>query len=196
MSAALLDLVIPIPPSVNGVWRSNATHYYRSTAYKLWAQVAGDMVRHQIPEEIAAMLPLGGPLAFELVIHPGPPGETGWIWSRDCDNTLKAPQDLIARKATREAEHLFRRIHLIRNDSSKVIRKASAEMGESCEVAHARIVLTSWTQTPRQPGQLDGRLVGLLRRIPAKGKRAQRSNCLEVPAHRLSSSRSSRRQTK
>lgn len=185
MTAALLDLVIPIPPSVNAVWRSNSTHYYRSPAYKIWANIAGDMVKHQIPEEMFGLFPLGGPLLLEVVIHPGPLDDPGWNWQRDCDNTLKAPQDLIAKKIKHAAEHLARRIHLIRNDSSKVIRKSSAEMGAACEVAHARIVISSWSPTQlRQPAALDRRLVSLLRQIPPTAKRPKRPDLMEKPAAR------------
>lgn len=159
-----LDVVVPIPTSVNAVWRANWDHFYQSPIYKAWQQVAGEMLVEQIPEDVAGFLPLAGPLKFEAIIHPGPTGAKVWRSNRDCDNVLKGAQDLFTKRG------------IILADDSETVEKVSAELGAVCAWgAHARIIVSPFLET-RQPIGFEPWIGRYLERLakPARKSRGKR----------------------
>lgn len=78
-----VTLVIPMPPSVNGIWRASGRRVHRSSGYTRWKQEAGLALNGQ-----------GNPLLLEgdlsVAMSFGPRDRR-----RDLDNLAKAPLDLL-----------------------------------------------------------------------------------------------------
>jgi Holliday junction resolvase RusA-like endonuclease len=114
---------IPVPPSVNGLWRATRkagrVRVYRSAAYTRWIDQAVPLLAAGLPVAVS-------PVGVSLVVRPG----KGWRCDRDLDNCLKATLDAV--------RHAGR----IPDDSAAFVRRVSCELGPvhpsgvaCCEVA-------------------------------------------------------------
>jgi len=118
-----IQLDLPIPPSVNEIWRSGKRHVYRSDAYNDWQRNADKIVlgqRHwrnkKIPQKFTALLILD-----EARLNP----------ASDGDNRLKAPLDYA------------KRLGIIIDDSITYCREGRWILGTSENAPQgARLILT------------------------------------------------------
>jgi crossover junction endodeoxyribonuclease RusA len=79
-------LTIPIPPSVNGIWRAvsrgGRTHCIKSAPYKRWLNVVVPLMRMGLPH-------VPPPARVLILIYGG----KGWRRGRDLDNVAKVVLD-------------------------------------------------------------------------------------------------------
>jgi len=81
-----MKMTLPIPPSVNHMYRSKRGGVYKSKKYQQWIQEAALMI--QLTRKGAKINP---PYKFIMTIVGG----KGWRTNRDLDNCLKPVLDLL-----------------------------------------------------------------------------------------------------
>ena len=82
-----MRLVLPIPPSVNHIWRRRGKATYLSENYQRWLRQAEAAAFEQRARCI------DGQVAVSLTVIPG----RGWRSNRDLDNLLKPTLDALCR---------------------------------------------------------------------------------------------------
>ena len=125
---------IPIPPSVNGLWRAFRRMYRngtrgkvqvcRSKAYVSWLQEAVLILRFQMAKAQTY------PVRVSVTIHRG----KGWRINRDLDNTYKAISDALV-----HSERLA-------DDSSEHVAEIVMRFGENRKLAVAVVVVEPLAQ--------------------------------------------------
>lgn len=117
-------LVLPIPPSVNHIWRRRkGGGVYISRTYQDWLDTAHTWCRLQ-------QLPRFDPelsLMVDVTICPGPPGNRGWKQNRDLDNTLKVLLDFC------------RKVKVIQGDDCATLPDIRVRIGHQADKAHAQV---------------------------------------------------------
>lgn len=102
---------LPVPPSVNGLWRSYRSHgkvrVVCSKQYTAWLGVAVPLLRLGLPRVVAH------PAELALTVRTG----KGWRKDRDLDNCLKAVADAVVRAGR------------LPDDSAEYVRRVSCELG-------------------------------------------------------------------
>ena len=78
----MIQLTLPLAPSVNALWRISGSRMYRTKVYKDWLEEAGWMIREQTKDMIEG--------EYALHIRAQKTNKR-----RDLDNILKATSDLL-----------------------------------------------------------------------------------------------------
>jgi crossover junction endodeoxyribonuclease RusA len=103
-----MQLTLPIPPSVNHIWKRHGKATYLSATYKRWLKEL------QVCVLVDGVQPvIGGPLSVDITIIPG----KGWRSNRDLDNVFKPTLDGLCKMG------------LIIDDNCSVIKQISIGMG-------------------------------------------------------------------
>jgi crossover junction endodeoxyribonuclease RusA len=110
----MTSISLPLPPSVNRLWRTGRGRVYRSPRYDAWCKAAGWELNIQRPARIA------GPVT--VTIAAGRPDRR----RRDVDNLGKALLDLLT-------------VHRVIEDDSRVVSLSSRW---DAAIAPGRIVVT------------------------------------------------------
>ncbi len=81
---------VPLPPSVNHIWRRGKGRTYLSRNYEAWLRVAQAITLDQVPRD-----PIPGPIEVYLTCYQG----KGWRdRKRDLDNMAKPCLDFLVRR--------------------------------------------------------------------------------------------------
>lgn len=91
----MIQLTLPLAPSVNALWRITGSRMYKTKVYKDWLEEAGWMVKQQTKETIDG--------EYALHIRAKKTNRR-----RDLDNILKATSDLLVN------------LHIVEDDSQCV----------------------------------------------------------------------------
>jgi len=91
----MIQLTLPLAPSVNALWRITGSRMYKTKVYKDWLEEAGWMIKQQTKETIDG--------EYALHIRAKKTNKR-----RDLDNILKATSDLLVQ------------LHIVEDDSQCV----------------------------------------------------------------------------
>ena len=97
-------LIVPMPPSVNAIWRSKGKHVYRSDRYENWLTEAGWALKRQETPAITGH--------FTINLRFGPRRSNA-----DLDNKTKAVLDLLETHKIIKSDSLADEIHLFWDDN-------------------------------------------------------------------------------
>jgi Holliday junction resolvase RusA-like endonuclease len=120
----MLEFRIPIPPSVNSIYRvsrRNGKRIYKSARVISWIEEAGIAMR--------GIAKIDGPVSIDIIC-----GEIGARRNRDLDNVIKPIIDLIV-------QH-----RVIVDDSARIVRTISARWEPAQSGALVRIIPISGTE--------------------------------------------------
>lgn len=104
-----MQIDLPLPPSVNHIWRRGRGRTYLSANYSKWIQVAHSLVAIHRPK-----VPMAGPVSVRIVAWRG----KGWAErKRDLDNIAKPVLDLLVREK------------ILAGDDHTVVKRVVIELG-------------------------------------------------------------------
>lgn len=124
----MLRFFLPLPVSVNAMYKVGRGRKYISQQYSKWIDRADIWLSGQ-PVNIPKR-PLNKPLELAIVAYRG----KGWVErTRDLDNMIKAIQDYLVRSG------------FLEDDNSQIIRRVSVELsGEYKKDASVRISINDY----------------------------------------------------
>lgn len=104
-----MQIDLPLPPSVNHIWRRGKGRTYLSANYSKWIRMAHPIVASHRPK-----VPMAGPVAVRIVAWRG----KGWNErKRDLDNIAKPVLDLLVREG------------FLAGDDHTVVKRVVIELG-------------------------------------------------------------------
>ncbi len=102
-----LELWLPLPPSVNRLWRTGRGRIYKSPKYTAWIQEAGyGLLRQELTQGVIAGRKIKGTFILTVIAHR--PDKR----RRDLDNILKAALDFCTKMSIIEDDYLCEEFHV------------------------------------------------------------------------------------